>query len=81
MIKARGSLRGREVLILGLSFANLDKLRAEVGNGYIEVSGKQVGLPIDIHIIAGETEAHIVQQLSGGMDENTVVVTEPRLKN
>jgi hypothetical protein len=66
---------GKGLFIIGLSFGNLDKFRAEPGDTYIRISGEEVGLPVDIMIISGETEAHIAESLPLGPD------TEVRISN
>lgn len=72
---------GRTLLVIGLSFGNLDRLRAEVGDGFIKIDGKEIGLPIDVVIFAGETEAHCAQQLDGSIGPDTKVHIDPRLKS
>lgn len=79
MIKARGTIAGRETLILGLSFANLDRFRAEPGDTFIRIPGEEVGLPIDLMIISGRTEADLAGMIPIG--PNTKVITSERLKN
>lgn len=80
MIKAMATgPDGKKLLVLGLSFANLDKFRAEPGDTFIKISGTEVGLPVDIMIISGETEAHLASYMPVGPD--TKVITSNRLKN
>lgn len=59
MIKARAG----NLLLLGLSHANLDRLRADGLNGAIRIKGKDIGLPIEIWITAAETEDAIARML------------------
>lgn len=74
MIKATGQgQNGRKTLYLGLSFANLDKFRAESLDTYIRVDGKELGLPFDVMIFSGETEAHMADLMSGGFGPNTKI--------
>jgi hypothetical protein len=77
-------IHGRSVLVLGLSFANLDKLRADAPNGgFIKVQGAELGLPIDVVIFAGETEAHMAQMMTGEglIGPDTKVTVSTRLKS
>jgi hypothetical protein len=71
MIKARGTKPdGGEFVLLGLSHGNLDRLR----NGEpIMFDGRPYGIPMDVVIMAGETEARIAAMLT---DENTEVKFE-----
>jgi hypothetical protein len=81
MIKATAKgANGRNILVLGLSFANLDKLRAAPGDDHIRIDGRALGLPIDVMIFAGETEAHCAETLADGIGPNTKVNISPRSK-
>lgn len=84
MIKATADGRdGRTVLMLGLSHANLDKLRADGMKGHIWVSGERMGVPINVMIFAGTDEremAHVLTE-SGLIDERTIVNIDPKLKS
>jgi hypothetical protein len=82
MIKAMATDgTGKKVLVLGLSFANLDKFRAEPGDTYIRIIGRELGLPIDIMLISGETEAHLAETLAGGIGPDTKVHVSRGSKN
>jgi len=72
---------GRDILVIGLSFGNLDKFRAEPGDTYIRIDGKEMGLPVDVMIISGETEAHMAETLKGGIGPDTKVHVSPRSKS
>lgn len=74
MLKATATLNGRRVLIVGLSFKNLDKFRAEPGDTFIKIDGAAMGLPIDVIISFGETEAM-------GKLPNTIVHVDEKLKS
>jgi hypothetical protein len=52
---------GRKLLLIGLSFGNLDRFRAEPGKTMIKILGKETGLPVDVLIFAGETEAKLAE--------------------
>lgn len=54
----------RGVLMLGLSFGNLDKFRAMPLDTFIKVDGVQFGLPHDIIIFSGKTEADMTNLLA-----------------
>jgi hypothetical protein len=81
MIKAIATLNGRTMLMLGLSFKNLDKFRAEAGDTYIKIDGKEMNLPIDVMLFSGETEAHLAQLIEKGIGPDTIVHTDPKLKS
>lgn len=79
MMKAMATAKdGTQLLVLGLSFANLDKFRAEPGDTYIKIKGKDVGLPVDVMIISGRTEADLASMVSIGPD--TKVFIDDKLK-
>ena len=61
MIKATAKdENGREILILGLSHANLDRLRADGVKGYILIKGSDWGHDFDIYLTAAPTESAFV---------------------
>jgi len=62
---------GRDILVIGLSFGNLSKFRAEPGDTYIRIDGAEMGLPMDVMIISGETEADMAETLKGGIGADT----------
>lgn len=66
MIKATATgPDGRTILIIGLSFGNLDRFRAEPRDTFIKIDGGQMGLPIDVMICSGETEEQMAELLKG----------------
>lgn len=82
MIKATAQGKdGRMLLVLGLSFANLDRLRANPGDDFITIKGEDVGLPVDVMLFAGQTEAHLAQTLQSMIGPQTKVTTSDRLKH
>jgi hypothetical protein len=81
MIKAIATVNGRPTVMLGLSFKNLDKFRAEAGNTFIPIDGIEMGLPFDILIFSGETEAHMQEMIQGSMGPDTIVHIDPKLKS
>lgn len=82
MIKATATGQdGKKILVIGLSFGNLDKFRAEPGDTYIRIKGEEVGLPVDIMLISGETEAHLAATLADGIGPDTKINVSRRSKN
>jgi hypothetical protein len=71
---------GKKILVIGLSFGNLDKFRAEPGYTFIRIIGREVGLPVDVMIFSGETEAHCAEVLAGGIGPKTKVHVSDRAK-
>jgi len=81
MIKAVAHVNGRTVLILGLSFKNLDKFRAEPGETFIDIKGEDLNLPFDVMIFSGETEAHLHEMVKGNVGPDTIVHIDPKLRS
>jgi hypothetical protein len=81
MIKALATIGDRQVLMLGLSFRNLDRFRAEPGDTFIRIDGKEMDLPIDVLIFSGQTEAHLQEMVEGGIGPATKVHIDPKLKS
>lgn len=79
MLKARGTISGRDTYVIGLSWGNLDKFRAEPGDGYIRIPAGESGLPVDILIISDRTEADMAKSIN--IDKDTQVHISDRLKN
>jgi len=72
MIKATMSTPdGRQILLIGLSHANLDRLKADGLNGYIRI--KDIGLPFDVIITCGKTEQDIVNEFKQFIGPETKV--------
>ena len=63
------------MLVIGLSFANLDRFREEPGDTAILIDGKEMGLPVDVMIFSGETEGHCAKLLAGRIGPDTKVHT------
>ena len=59
MIKARGNSNGKEFVLLGLSYANLDRLRKD---DPIVFDGRPYGIEMDVVIVAGETERKLIDR-------------------
>jgi hypothetical protein len=82
MIKATATgADGRPLLMIGLSFGNLDKFRAEPGDTFIPIDGKQMGLPFDVVIFSGETEAHMHKFVAGAIGPDTKIHIDRKLKS
>lgn len=81
MMKIKATLSGREVLVLGLSHANLDRLRADGLKGYIKIDGKEIDIPFDILITAAEREAVMMRAFADGIGEGTKVHIDKRFKS
>ena len=67
--------------MVGLSFGNLDKFRAEPGDTFIRINGKAMGMPIDVLIFSGKTEADLQAMMAGGIGPGTKVHIDPKLKS
>lgn len=70
---------GRPLLVIGLSFRNLEHFRKGPGDSHIMIAGGELGLPIDVLIFSGETEAHLAQMLTLG--PGTIVDISDKLKS
>jgi hypothetical protein len=81
MIKATAEMDGRTVVMLGLSFGNLDKFRAEPGETYIRIDGKEMNLPFDILLFSGETEMKLMEMVSSFIGPDTKVHIDPKMKS
>ena len=71
---------GRKIFLIGLSFGNLDKFRAEPGDSYIRIDGKEHGLSCDIMIFSGNSEAHLAQIIGEFVGPETKVHISDKLK-
>jgi hypothetical protein len=82
MIKASAKGRdGRAILVIGLSFGNLDKFRAEPGETYIKIDGREMGMSSDVMIFSGATEADCAETIKGFVGPKTKTTVSGRLKN
>lgn len=81
MIKATATAGDRKIMVIGLSFGNLDKFRSEPGETFIRIDGKEMGLPIDVLIFSGETEAHCAESIRGHIGPETKVHIDPKLRS
>lgn len=82
MIKATGkSITGKDMLIIGLSHVNLDKFMKEPLNTFIHINGAEIGMPFDVMIFSGKTEADMAELISKGFTPETKVTVSERSKN
>lgn len=75
------NFRGKPAVVLGLSHANLDRLRADGLNGHIHIKGEELQIPFDIVITAAETEGVMLQAFQEGIQAGTKVAIDKRLKS
>lgn len=80
MMKLKGTFRGREMVVLGLSHANLDRLRADGLSGYIQISGDELGIAFDILITAAENERVMLEAFADGIVAGTILRISDKLK-
>ena len=81
MIKIKGEIDGRDVLVFGLSHANLDRLRAGGLDGGIHIKGEEMGIAFDIPITAGPSERAMIEVFARGIGPQTRVHIDPELKS
>lgn len=75
---------GTKSLLIGLSFANLDKLREGAGNTFIKIDAAALGLSHDVLIFSGATEgdlATMVEATGAEFNENSVVSVSKKVAN
>jgi hypothetical protein len=80
MLKAKATIGGTATYLIGLSFGNLDKFRAEPGDTYIRIPATESGLPVDILLFSGKTEAHLMDLVKDGIGVDTKLIVSDRLK-
>jgi hypothetical protein len=81
MIKATGKHLGQDTLFIGLSFGNLDRFREKPGDTYIKITGSEMGLPFDVLLFSGITEADCMTVLQAGIGSDTKVNVSKRQKH
>lgn len=84
MIKATAkTANGRDLLVIGLTFANLDRFRRQAGDTYIRIDGAAMGLPVDVVIFSGETEEVMADLMTKNelIGPETQVTVSDRKKN
>jgi hypothetical protein len=70
---------GRAVLMIGLSFGNLAKFKAEPLDTFIQIDGAAMGLPIDVMLFSGETENEMGRFFADKIGPDTKVHIDPKL--
>lgn len=80
MMKATGTMNGRPVLMIGLSFGNLDRFRAAPLDSFIKINGNEVGMPFDVLVFAGESEAQMADMMMKNIGPNTIVHVDKKLQ-
>jgi hypothetical protein len=79
MIKAMAAgPDGKTVLVIGLSWGNLDRFRADPLNTHIRIDGAEMGLPLDIIIMSGRTEAEMGEFMAEFIGPDTTIHVDPR---
>lgn len=81
MIKAVASGNGRTILVLGLSLGNLKKFREEPRDTFIKIDGQEMGLPIDVTIFSGESDAALGRFMAEFIGPDTKLHIDPKLKS
>lgn len=71
---------GTKLLIIGLSFKDLELLRAKPLDDHIRIRGAQTGLPVDVMIFCGENEAVMMGIMSNAIGPDTKVLIDDKLK-
>lgn len=79
------SLKGengqQDLLIVGLSFGNLDKFRVAPGDTYIKIDGRELGLTSDVLLFSEATEADCAEMIKSLVGPITNTTVSDRLKN
>lgn len=70
---------GRTVSMVGLSFGNLAKFKAEPLDTFIKIDGKAMGLPIDILLSSGKTEVEMGRFFADKIGSETKVHIDSKL--
>ena len=82
MIKIIADLDGRPVMMIGLSHKNLADLKAAGWAQQTTIATRgQHGLPFDIMLASGETDQEMLRAVASGVDENTQIEIDPKLKS
>lgn len=72
MIKASATgPDGRHLLIIGLSFGNLDRFRDQPRDTFIKIDGNELGLPVNVLIFSCETEERGAELMQEFINEKT----------
>lgn len=77
MIKAIGKFNGKDTLILGLSWKNLENFKKGPGDSYIHIMGAELGIGHDILIISDKTEQDMANMLRKSMAPGASIIVQP----
>lgn len=82
MMKATATAAdGRTIVVLGLSHANLERLRQQGLSGFINVAGHDLGIPFDVMITAAPTERDLLEAFQQLIGPDTKLHIDKRLKD
>jgi hypothetical protein len=81
MLKAKGTLNGKETVFIGLSFGNLEKFRQGPLDSFIKIDGAEWGLPCDLLIFSGRNEAEMADMVAQGLTPDAKVIISDKLKS
>jgi hypothetical protein len=81
MIKAVAVGNGRKVLVLGLTYGNLDRFITQPRDTFIRINGKEIGLPVDVMIFSAESDAMAAEFMQQFVGPDTAVHVDPRLRS
>lgn len=83
MMKAKMFIDGETIVVIGLSHANLDRLRADGLAGSIEIKGEDLDIPFPLRIFvtAAEDEQEMLRAFEKGVHAGTKLRIDPRLKS
>jgi hypothetical protein len=79
MMKAKGTLNGREVLLLGLSHDNLNRFLADP-DSYIPIKGEEINIPFDIVIFSAKTEHEMYELMRGRLSPDAKIHLTDKFK-
>ena len=80
MLKATGVMNGRKTVMIGLSFGNLDRFKAEPMDTFIQISKEQLGIDHDIVIFSGRTEHEMADWVTGQMAKGATLKIPKNMK-
>lgn len=82
MLKAIAtSSGGKKVLVIGLTFKDLELMRAHPMDDHIRIEGAEIGLAVDVMMFVGPDDAARASAVGGGIGPNTRVHISDKLKN
>lgn len=79
MIRAKcDQTSGVPLLLLGLTFRDLDLMREAPGDDHIVIRGADLGLPMDLVIFAGQDDQALFKLVKGGISPDTKLNDEAK---